>query len=218
MRIRGSSLIVVATFGSVAISEAISISWFVAASGTSRFEPAIQALGLLGGLAGLLAERRAAARERRYLTLTALVDELRRDASILNGPYFSLSNETPRPRVYPRLPVSATDAALTSGALANRSDEALLRRLHNWRDEVNGFNRRLELTEIRIFTSGLPAEIAEFERALHSDDSYLSDIHCQLYDLTDFLFVNYLADLKYHEEFDESDSFGSQGTVGARSR
>jgi hypothetical protein len=115
VRVRISSLITVATFGSVAISEAISISWFFTVSGGSRFEPAIQMLGLLGGLAGVLGERRAAARERRHLTLVALVDELRMDSSILGSPYFSINDETPRPRVYPRLPISATDAALTSG-------------------------------------------------------------------------------------------------------
>ncbi len=99
------------------------------------------------------------ARERRHLVLKILLDELRRDTTILDGREFTPSKETPRPRVHPRLPASATDAVLTSGALAKRSDDALLRLLHNWRaDEVNGFNRRLDLTEIRILNSGNPAE------------------------------------------------------------
>jgi hypothetical protein len=114
--------------------------------------------------------------------------------------------ETPKPRVYPRLPVSATDAALTSGALANQSDEDLLRRLRNWRDEVNGFNRRLELTEIRIFTSGLPTEIADFERALHSNDSYLNDTRSHLRELLEFLSMNYLANVAHDGRSDENGS------------
>jgi hypothetical protein len=203
VRVRISSLITVVTFGSVAISEAISISWFFTVSGGSRFEPAIQMLGLLGGLAGVLGERRAAARERRHLTLVALVDELRMDSSILGAPYFSINDETPRPRVYPRLPISATDAALTSGALTNRGDEDLLRRLHNWRDVVNGFNRRLELTEIRIFTSDRPGEITEFERALHGSDSYLNAVRDHLFELLDFFPFHYSPDLKQLYKPDE---------------
>lgn len=178
-----SSLIAVATFGSIATSAVISMTWFLTTSGTSKFEPAVQALGLLAGLTGILAERRASARERRHLTLTALADELQRVTSVLDNLQFTQDAETPRPRVYPRLPVSATDAALTSGALTERSDDDLFRLLHNWRDEVNGFNRRLELTEIRVFTSGTLAEVAEFERILHRSDGYLVQIHRDLQDL-----------------------------------
>lgn len=198
-----SSLITVATFGSIAISAAISIAWLVTASGASRFEPAVQALGLLGALAGILAERRATARERRHLALVALADELRRDTFILEDPQFALSAETPSPRVYPRLPVSATDALLTSGALAERSDGDLLWLLHNWRDEVNGFNRRLELTEIRIFTSGMPAEIAEFERALRWSDGYLNQMRRHLCDLRNYLVANYQIISEHYETFGE---------------
>jgi hypothetical protein len=185
-----SSLIAVVTVGSVAFSAMISIVWFSATSGTSRFEPAVQIFGLLGGLTGILAERRAAARERRHLALITLVDELRRDATILDDRQYAMSKENPRPRVYPRLPVSATDAALTSGALVERSDDELLRLLHSWRDEVNGFNRRLELTEILVFTSENSAEIAEFERALHRSDGYFNQIRRHLRELQDYLAAN----------------------------
>jgi hypothetical protein len=161
--------------------------WLVTASGTSKFEPTVQILGLLAGLTGVLAERRASARERRHLALIALTDELQRVASILDNPQFNQSTETPRPRVYPRLPVSATDAALTSGALTQRSDDDLLLLLHNWQDEVNGFNRRLDLTEIRVFTLGALAEITEFERVLHRNNGYLAQIHRHLQELQNVL-------------------------------
>jgi hypothetical protein len=186
-----SSLIAGVTFGSVAFSAVISIVWFTTTSGAARFEPAVQLFGLLGGLTGVLAERRASAQERRHLALVALVDELRRVSVILDDPQYAPSVETPRPRVYPRLPVSATDAALTLGALAERSDDELLRRLHDWRDEVNGFNRRLELTEILSFTSGDPAEVAEFERVLHRDDGYLNWVRRDLQKLRGYLAAHY---------------------------
>jgi hypothetical protein len=203
-----SSLIALATFSSVAISATISIIWFVTTSGASRFEPAVQALGLLAGLTGVLAERRAAARERRHLALVALGDELRRGVSILDDPSFAPSKGIPKPRVYPRLPTSATDAALISGALAEQSDDDLLRLLHNWRGEVNGFNRRLELTEIRLFTSGIPTEIAEFERALHRNNGYLDQIRRDLQDLQNFLATRYRITLGRAAESGKNASHG----------
>jgi hypothetical protein len=199
-----SSLIAMVTFSSVAISAVISIVWFITAPGASRFEPAVQTFGLLAGLTGVLAERRAAARERRHLALAALMDELRNDATILADPQFSPSNETARPRVYSRLPVSATDAALTSGALAERSDDELLRRLHKWRDEVNGFNRRLELTEILMFTSGNPAEIVEFECALRRSDGYFYQVLRHLVELQLYLAVDYRLASEHSKTFDGS--------------
>jgi hypothetical protein len=104
---RRSSLIAVTTFGTVSVSTVISIVWFVSVQGALRFPPAVATLGLLGGLAGVLVEHRVAIQERRHLSLITLVDELQRDASILDDPRFALSQEMPRPRVYPRLPVSA---------------------------------------------------------------------------------------------------------------
>lgn len=186
-----SSLITVVTFGSVAVSGLISILWLVAADGASRFEPAVSGLGLLGGLAGILAERRATARERRHLALLTLVDELRRGTEILDDPQFSANRTSPTPRVYPRLPVSATDATLISGALVKHTDAELLGRLHNWRDEVNGFNRRLELTENRIFTAGMLAEMIDFERTLHRSDGYMNQTRRYLMDLRNYIAAYY---------------------------
>ncbi len=186
-----SSIIAVTTLGSIGVAAVISIVWFVTEHGASRLEPAVAMLGLLGGLVGLLAERRVAIQERRHVALTTLADELQRDNSILGDPRFAPSRETPIPRVYPRLPVSATDAALISGALAERRDAELLQRLHNWRDEVDEFNRRLGLTEIRVFTARVPAEIAEFELTLHRSGSYLNQIRHHLDDLQKYLISNY---------------------------
>ena len=185
-----SSLIAWVTFSSMFISAVMSIIWLTTTSGDSKIEPVVQALGLVFGLGGVLAERRAAAQERRHLMLLTLMDELRRDITVLNDPQFAPSKETPRPRVYPRLPVSATDAALTSGALAERGDNELLRHLHHWRDKVNRFNRRLELTELRFFTLGIPeigTEIVAFERTLHRSGGYLDQIRCHARDLQNYL-------------------------------
>jgi|GEM_PF-1747991 len=195
-----SSLIAVATFSSVAFSAVLSIAWFFAASGASRFAPAVHMFGLLGGLTGVLVGRWSSAREGRHRALVNLVDEFRRDASILADPQYVPSTEAPRARVYPRLLVSATNAALTVGALAERSDDELLRRLHRWRDDVNGFNRRLELTEFHCLRSGDPTEIAKFERALHRSDGYLHQIRRDLPELQDYLATNYPVASEHHEK------------------
>src|SRR5262249_4825826 len=127
------------------------------------------------GIAGALAERRPSARERRHLALTSLDTELRSSASVLNDPQFTASDgEPPRRRVYRRLPTSATGSALTSGALADRGDEELLRRLHQWRDAANGFNRRLDLTELRIFLTAKLDEVRQFDRTCQENDGSLA--------------------------------------------
>lgn len=201
-----SSVIAVITFGFVIFSAVISLIWLITADGVSRFEPAVSGLGLLGGLAGILAERRATAQERRNLALLTLVDELHRDTEILADPRFYTNGPALTPHVYPRLPVSATDATLISGALAEHSDAELLGRLHNWRDEVNGFNRRLELTENRIFTTGAPAEVAEFERMLYRSDGYLKHVRLHLQDLQDYLSAHYQIVTKISGKRDVNDN------------
>jgi hypothetical protein len=183
-----SSLITAATLSSITASAVISAYWFADPRASSRFEPAVQMLGLAAGVTGLLAERRAAARERRLQAIASLVDEFRKSAAILDDPRFAHHTEaSARPQVYPRLPVSATDSAMISGALAGRRDAKLLRHLYAWRDDVNGFNRRLDLTELRLFTAGLHGEIGEFERALHSDDGYLNELRRQVRELLAYL-------------------------------
>jgi hypothetical protein len=180
-----SSLIAVATFGSVGVAGVISLVWFWVSSGDGRFEPAVGTLGMLGGLTGILAERRASARDRRNAVLATLRDELSRAAEVLAGPVFT--TEASPPRVYPRLPVSAVDAALVSGALTERGDTELLNRLHRWRDEVTGFNRRLELTEVRLFGAGAAHEAADFDRALRRDGGYLAEVREHRQALADHL-------------------------------
>jgi hypothetical protein len=184
----GSRPIAAMTFGSLAIAGLIGVVWFFSVSGTSRFEPAISSLGLLAGLTGILAERRATARERRYLTLITLADELNKNQSSLNNLDYALRHElAPKPRVYPRLAVSAVDAALVSGALTKAGDTPLLRSLHEWRDEVNSFNRRLDLTEMRIFATGRREEVIEFEQVLHRDHGYLDHLRASLADVITLL-------------------------------
>jgi hypothetical protein len=174
-----SSLIALATFGSVGTAALISIVWFAASSGDGLFEPAVGLLGILGGLTGILAERRAAANDRRKAIRATLRDELNRATTILAGTTFA-PTDTPHAQVYPRLPLSAVDAALTSGVLLEPADTELLNQLHQWRDEVNGFHRRLELTETRVFAAGATHDATDLHRALHRQGGYLDHIRDRL--------------------------------------
>jgi hypothetical protein len=158
----------VVTFGSVAVAALMSVVWF--ATGEGRLEPAVGLLGMLGGLAGVLADRRAAVTERRGAVLATLAEELRRAAGILADPRF----DRIAPCVYPRLPVSATDAAVLSGVLTGD----LLARLHHWRAEANDFNRRLDLTEMRLLGAGAAHEAVDYARALRG--GYLDHVRAHL--------------------------------------
>ena len=79
--------------------------------------------------------------------LAAIRRELERNRAVLADNEFARA-AADRPRaVFARLAVSAVDAALVSGALDRRRDTTLVTGLHRWRDTVQGFNRRLDLTE-----------------------------------------------------------------------
>jgi hypothetical protein len=71
-----SSVIAGVTFASVACSAVVSLAWFSSVSGSAGSSPTVQTLGLLAGITGVLAQRRASARERRHLTLASLNAEL----------------------------------------------------------------------------------------------------------------------------------------------
>ncbi len=183
-----SSLVVGISYAGAAGSVLLSFLWILLARDISWFEPAVQSLGLISCLTGVLVERRAAARERRQLAMAALAEEMSTCVTIFDDPRFVPREGTPlRPYVYPRLPTSATESALISGAFSERRDVEMLRRLYAWRESANGFNRRLDLTELRLFTVASHKEIGEFERALHRDDGYLNELRHDVRELTAYL-------------------------------
>jgi hypothetical protein len=182
------SLVVGTAYTSAAGSVLIGIVWVAQTPISSWFEPVVQTLGVVACLSGVLVERRATARDRRRLAMSAFQEELVRGASMLEDPRFRpRAGASLRPYIYPRLPLSALDTLLTLGVLTERRDIELLRRLHGWREAANGFNRRLDLTELRLFTVGLDKEVGEFDRALHSDNGYLIELRHEVSELLDYL-------------------------------
>ncbi|HVK20364.1 MAG TPA: hypothetical protein VM677_03290 [Actinokineospora sp.] len=159
--------ITIVTFGALAVALALGVSWFVVSGPGERFEPAVNTLALLAGITGIFAERWAAQRERRQQAIESIESELAHNRQTLAGAEFS-ADAPPGRKLYARLLHSAVDAAFTSGALSPRKDTELISRLHRWRGEVSSVNRRLELTELLVFTTASADEAEDFDQALRT--------------------------------------------------
>jgi hypothetical protein len=183
-------LVSVATFVGLSGAIGLSLVWMLVAHGIGMFEASTQMLGLTAALTGIVAERFAAERQRRRLALATITDELIKNRTILGTLLFTLGKApVAKKRVYPRLLVSAADGAITSGALAH--DRELFAMLHEWRNEVSDFNRRLDLTEMLTFLQGTPEAIRGFEQALCRGGGRVYRISRLLQDFLDYLGDNY---------------------------
>jgi hypothetical protein len=134
------------TYVLLAAAFVLGVLWFVL-PGEPRWEPAVNSLTLVAGMTGLVVERLSSEAERHAQVLAAIRRELERNRSVLADNEFARDADDGLRAVFARLAVSAVDAALVSGALDRRKDTTLVTGLHRWRDTVQGFNRRLDLTE-----------------------------------------------------------------------
>jgi hypothetical protein len=162
------------TFCSLVSGLILAITWLIIDSQKNNiFEPALTAIGLLATLTGIFAERWASVKEERRVLLLALYREFQGNKAILSDSRFHLNIDTiEHPVVYPRLLMSVTETAITSGVFAERKYRDLFWLLHQWRDIVNEFNRRLDITELRTFVDPSPPEIREFYQALRESNSF----------------------------------------------
>jgi hypothetical protein len=141
--------VAVTTYALLGIAFVLGILWIL---GTGpEWEPWVNSLTLLAGVTGLVVERQNAETERRAEVVASVVFELqqnraiveRRLAGLRTGGEHALS-------VSPRLALSAVDAALASGVLSRTPDRALVEKLHRWRERVQGYNWRRDLTEFEL--------------------------------------------------------------------
>ncbi len=145
----------------------------------NRMEAATSTFTLMAAVVGIPAERWAASRERRNRALDSLRVELAKDRQLVNDPRFTTSPGAAATRkVYPRLLLSAVDTSLISGAFERRGDGDLLDLLFRWRDAVRELNRRLDLTEIHLFSVPKISsdEVRSFEEALRGEDGYFRHV------------------------------------------
>jgi hypothetical protein len=174
-----------AMYASLIAATGISLAW-VLITDDEVLESSAQLLALTAALTGIVAERLAAERQRRQLALIALTDELRKNEDVIGDLRLTLG-QTMRRRVYPRLLISAADAVIASGVLTGGGNQELISMLHQWRNEVTDFNRRLDLTEMLTFLQGTPEVIRGFERALGRDDGRLHRVDRLRQDLIELL-------------------------------
>lgn len=140
----------IATVGALLAALAVSVVW-TATPGSRGFESTVTLLGLIAAATGIPAERWAAARELRDRSVTGLVQELATNRAVLDE--IRTAAGPVRRRVYPRLVVSAAELAAVSGAFGAARDAALLGEVTDYRNAALELNRRLDLTELRMFAT-----------------------------------------------------------------
>ena len=79
-----------------------------------------------------------------------------------------------RRQIYPRLQLSAVDAAFAEGSLSSVRDAALLGDLHAWRNQVTRFNSQLALAEILAFTIESESVLRDLRDGLHGENGPLA--------------------------------------------
>jgi hypothetical protein len=167
-------IIVAVTAVSLLAAFVINTIWFVTSSGTGRLEPVVGVLGILAGITGLFAERWAAAQEARDAALDAIGAELAANGELLTSAAFGNEpGQSLRRTVYPRLHLSAVDAAFAGGSLSTTRDAELVAALHDWRNQVVRFNAQLALAEMMAFTVESESVLRDLREGLHGEDGPL---------------------------------------------
>jgi hypothetical protein len=174
-------IIVVVTAASLLAAFVINAIWFASTTGTGRLEPIVGVLGILAGITGLFAERWAAAQEARAAALDAIRTELQANGELLTSAAFGDAPDQPlRRTVYPRLHLSAVDAAFAGGALSTTRDAELITALHGWRNQVVRFNSQLALAEMLAFTVESESVLRDLRDGLHGDDGPLTRMRASI--------------------------------------
>lgn len=168
-------VIVLLTNLGLVLAFVFAVAWMV--TGNGKMEAVATVTALFAAITGVRAERWAALREQRRRVLDALAQELAGNQESLEDERFRpLQGPSLRRRVFPRLNLSAVDAALITGALETQADAELVTLLYQWRDAVRELNHRLDLTEVYLFSADTiePDELQAFDEALHSSDGILN--------------------------------------------
>lgn len=141
--------VAVVTYALLGIAFVLGILWILGVG--PEWEPWVNSLTLLAGVTGLVVERQNAETERRSEVVASVVFELQQNRAIVERRLAGLRTGGERAlSVSPRLALSAVDAALASGVLSRAPDSALVEKLHRWRERVQGYNWRRDLTEFEL--------------------------------------------------------------------
>lgn len=142
-------IVAVITYTLLGIAFVLGILWILDVG--PEWEPWVNSLTLLAGVTGLVVERQNAETERRSEVVASVVFELQQNRAIVERRLAGLRTGGERAlSVSPRLALSAVDAALASGVLSRTPDSPLVGKLHRWREQVQGYNWRRDLTEFEL--------------------------------------------------------------------
>jgi hypothetical protein len=142
-------VVAVITYALLGVAFVLGILWILGVG--PEWEPWVNSLTLLAGVTGLVVERQNAETERRSEVVASVVFELQQNRAIVERRIAGLRTGGERAlSVSPRLALSAVDAALASGVLSRTPDSPLVGRLHRWREQVQGYNWRRDLTEFEL--------------------------------------------------------------------
>lgn len=142
-------VVAVITYALLGIAFVLGILWILGIG--PEWEPWVNSLTLLAGVTGLVVERQNAETERRSEVVASVAFELRQNRAIVERRLAGLRTGGERAlSVSPRLALSAVDAALASGVLSRTPDTPLVGKLHRWREQVQGYNWRRDLTEFEL--------------------------------------------------------------------
>lgn len=142
-------IVAVTTYTLLGIAFVLGILWILDIG--PEWEPWVNSLTLLAGVTGLVVERQNAETERRSEVVASVVFELQQNRAIVERRLAGLRTGGERAlAVSPRLALSAVDAALASGVLSRTPDSPLVGKLHRWREQVQGYNWRRDLTEFEL--------------------------------------------------------------------
>ena len=151
------------TWGTLGSALVCALIWW----GTGAdLEPAVNSLVLVSAISGLFVERWAARIQKRRDVLHAVAHELFVNDKILGDPIYDKNApveesppasawEPPRPPptllALPHMLLGVVEHALASGIFSEGRDAELFRRLHLWRVRADHLNRRLTITEDRMY-------------------------------------------------------------------
>ncbi|MDR7383586.1 hypothetical protein [Promicromonospora iranensis] len=142
-------VVAVITYALLGVAFVLGILWILGIG--PEWEPWVNSLTLLAGVTGLVVERQNAETERRSEVVASVVFELQQNRAIVERRLAGLRTGGERAlSVSPRLALSAVDAALASGVLSRTPDSSLVGKLHRWREQVQGYNWRRDLTEFEL--------------------------------------------------------------------
>jgi hypothetical protein len=141
--------VAVITYALLATAFVLGILWILDVG--TGWDPWVNSLTLVAGVTGLIVERQNAERERRVEVVASVAFELQQNRTIVERRLAGLRTGGKRAlSVSPRLALSAVDAALASGVLSRTPDSPLVGKLHRWREQVQGYNWRRDLTEFEL--------------------------------------------------------------------